>query len=70
MKSDSIEYDIYVVPEGCDEWQYHSSYATRLIRLESIYLVVIKKPNQTVEYMILTRDETALIGGSDENKGL
>ena len=29
MKSDSIEYDIYVVPEGCDEWQYHSSYATR-----------------------------------------
>ena len=41
-----------------------------LIRLESIYLVVIKKPNQTVEYMILTRDETALIGGSDENKGL
>lgn len=29
MKSDSIEYDIYVVPEGSDEWQYHSSYATR-----------------------------------------
>ena len=29
MKSDSIEYDIYVVPEGYDEWQYHSSYAAR-----------------------------------------
>ena len=41
-----------------------------LIRLESIYLVVIKKPDRTVEYMILTQEETALIGGSDENKGL
>ena len=41
-----------------------------LIHLESIYLVVIKKPGQTVEYMILTQDETALIGGSDENKRL
>ena len=41
-----------------------------LIRLESIYLVVIKKPDQTVEYMILTQEETALIGGSDENKRL
>lgn len=40
-----------------------------LIRLESIYLVVIKKPDQT-EYMILTQEETALVGGSDENKGL
>lgn len=40
-----------------------------LIRLESIYLVVIKKPDQT-EYMILTQEETALIGGSDENKRL
>lgn len=39
-----------------------------LIRLESIYLVVIKKPDQTVEYMILTQEEIALIGGSDENK--
>ena len=33
-----------------------------LIRLESIYLVVIKKPNQTVEYMILTRDEAVYYG--------
>lgn len=41
-----------------------------LIRLESIYLGVIKKPDQTVEYMILTQEETALIGGSDENKRL
>ena len=41
-----------------------------LIRLESIYLVVIKKPDRTVEYMILTQEETALIGGSDENKRL
>ena len=41
-----------------------------LIRLESIYLVVIKKPDQTVEYMILTQEETALIGVSDENKRL
>lgn len=41
-----------------------------LIRLESIYLVVIKKPDQTAEYMILTQDETALIGGSDESKRL
>lgn len=41
-----------------------------LIRLESIYLVVIKKLDRTVEYMILTQEETALIGDSDENKGL
>lgn len=43
-----------------------------LIRLDSedAFLAVIHKPDRSVEYMILTRDEVVLIGSRHEDKRL